>query len=492
MFYLIHWLIKFFSRNMCIAYISIKIIDYPNLSKIKKLLLLITALSLATLQYFLQNYTSTIYRILIIYLIYSLILGKLTKTSIGHSILITTISLAISYCADFISTAIVSLIISTLLHISRYNIMILLIISCIDFAIIYSFFKIKRFKHGFSFIKNKAKNDYLDIFVLVINAAIICTRFVLSNLSNLTTIYFIMYFSLFILIMIIITQKTFVLYQKHNILTKTLKDYEQELQETQQKLQTALEEKQKLVKSNHEFYHRQEALKKKLDDLINQHSIEMNSEFGEDYSDILDRINNLSDEYSSKIKTLPKLPQTKIAEIDDMLSYMQSECDKNNIEFILKIECDVHHILNNYITKSQLETLLGDLLRNSIIAINHTSNTFRSIMVVFGIKDDSYELCVLDSGIPFEITTLLKLGLQPASTHESEGGTGIGFITTFETLSVCNASLIINEVTNNNYSKSLEIKFDGKHAYTIISNREKEINTLNGHKRTDIIIKGCP
>ena len=47
-----------------------------------------------------------------------------------------------------------------------------------------------------------------------------------------------------------------------------------------------------------------------------------------------------------------------------MFSYMQSECEKNNIEFILKINGNIHSLINNIIPKSRLETLIGDLIRN--------------------------------------------------------------------------------------------------------------------------------
>ena len=233
-----------------------------------------------------------------------------------------------------------------------------------------------------------------------------------------------------------------------------------------------------------------EAINKKLDDLITQQKLIGTTEFGEDIGNLQDRINTLSNEYVQRIKTLPKLVKTNVVEIDDMFSYLQSECDKNNIEFILKIECDINHIIENYISKSQLETLLGDMVRNAIIAVNHSSNSFRSIMVVLGIKDNDYEICIFDSGIPFKIETLINLGLRPASTHLDEGGTGIGFITTFETINSCNASFIINENTNSNYTKSLEIKFDNKKEYVIISNRSKEIKESNSLDRNIIILNG--
>ena len=403
--------------------------------------------------------------------------------------LITAISFSLSYIASLISSMFIALVALRVYFINIDYSVPIIFVGLLNIALIYFFFKIKRFKDGFPFLQKYNNNEYFNILILTISVLIVFMYFLYVEYSHIRLTYLLFGFIFFIIILLIILQKTFILYHKQKLQTQALKDYEHELEETKQKLATAIEEKEKLVKSNHEFYHRQEALKKKLDDLIKQPALLMNSEYGEDYGDIQDRINKLSDEYIAKTKVLPVLPKTHITEIDDMLTYMQSECDKNNIEFILKIDCDINHILENFITQSQLETLLGDLIRNSIIAINHTSNSFKSIMVVFGIKDDSYELCIYDSGIPFEISTLVNLGLKPASTHESEGGTGIGFITTFETISSCNASFIISEITNNNYTKSLEIKFDNKNEYIIISERRDEIKKANLSNR-NIIIKG--
>lgn len=54
-------------------------------------------------------------------------------------------------------------------------------------------------------------------------------------------------------------------------------------------------------------------------------------------------------------------------------------------------------------------------------------------------------MCIYDSGIEFELETLKKLGLERITTHKKTGGSGIGFMTTFETLKECKASLIIEE-----------------------------------------------
>ena len=177
-------------------------------------------------------------------------------------------------------------------------------------------------------------------------------------------------------------------------------------------------------------------------------------------------------------------------EIDEMFKYMQIECIKNNIDFKLKIEGNVYPLINNIIEKDRLVTLIGDHLKDAIIAINFSKNKFKSIIAILGIKNNCYEFCVCDTGIEFQIETLLKLGLEPVTTHKETGGTGIGFISTFETLKKCNASLIIDEKheeSNNDYTKSVTIKFDGKSQYIIKSYRADKIKDKAEDDR--IIIK---
>lgn len=80
-----------------------------------------------------------------------------------------------------------------------------------------------------------------------------------------------------------------------------------------------------------------------------------------------------------------------------------------------------------------------------------------------------------DSGIEFEKETLEKLGKEPITTHKSEGGTGMGFMNTFDTLKKCKGSLIINEIgkpSKDNFTKIVMIRFDGKNEFRVISYRE--------------------
>lgn len=485
---IINTIIKILGINLFTCYIYFKIINYSRIKPKDLIILSLVSIVTAIIQSNIETVFSKLFRIIALYIFYSIFLSKLTKTKINTSFIISIISIAIVGVVINVCTFIISIIVAFTIPDHYKNPFISIIITLITFVVISVLFKIRRLKNGLAFINNQLDDSYINILVLCINIIVLFSYFLISIFHIISSKHLGIILFIFTIIQFFILQKALILYQKQKLQTQALKDYETQLSETQQKLQTALAEKQTLIKSNHEFHHRQKVLNKKLDDLAKQYSENYNTEFAEELGNISKRLDKLSDEYVEKTHFSPALVKSNIEEIDDMLSYMKSECEKNNIDFSLKIDCDINYIINNFITKSQLETLLGDLISNSIIAISHSSNNYKNIMVIFGIKDSTYELCVLDSGIPFEIDTLLNLGLSPASTHLDEGGTGIGFITTFETINHCNASITISENTNNNYTKSIEIQFDNKNEYRIITNRKDDLIKRNINNRKIIIM----
>ncbi len=347
-----------------------------------------------------------------------------------------------------------------------------ILVDLIDVVIIYYFFKIRRFRKGFVFTRN---NEYASIIMINISAIIILAYYLYGNYYENMTKQLFVCFSVLSVIMIIMIQKTLTLYYKQKLLAKNIEDYKSEIALKDAQIKSLSDEKYKISKLNHEFYNRQRALIHKVEEITS-----MNTEIADEL-DFSKQINDLTKEYTDKaqeIKTLDKLPTTGIVEIDDMFKYMQSECDSKKIQFNLKINGNIYHMINNKIPQSRLVTLIGDHLRDAIIAIDFSNNTFKSILAVLGENNGVYEFCVFDTGIEFKIDTLLNLGLKPATTHKDSGGTGIGFMTTFETMKETKASLIIDEMremSNTDYTKSVTIRFDGKNEYRIKSYRSDEI-----------------
>ena len=369
------------------------------------------------------------------------------------------------------------------------NIINLILILTIESVLLFLLSKQKRIRNGIRFTRdNKISTDYFDMIIINISAVIIFIYclFIRSNGDYIKQVLF--PFIILGFIMFIMIQKTLILYYKQKLLKETLEEDKEEIANKDKKIQELSDEKFKISKLNHEFYNMQKSLELAVEEFVKNSKSEASDEIG-----IMDKIQSLSKEYSGKveeIKTADRLYTTNIPEIDDMFKYTQSECKNNNIDFNLQINGNIFYMINNLIDKSRLVTLIGDHIRDAIIAINHSDNKNRSIIAILGMKDKYYEFSVYDTGIEFEIDTLLKLGLEPATTHKDEGGTGIGFITTFETLKETKASLVIEEkhgVVDNDYTKSVTIVFDGKNEYRIISYRSDEIKKKNKNGR--IIIK---
>ncbi len=479
---------KLFTMNL-FTYCCFSKISNVKKNNVKDTIILLILNILITLVSTYINFKGDFFlSILVLIMLYSSILSTMLKLRLGYSLIVVVISYAIC-----LVSFILSIILSFIPYKISYNLfeienryMNLLIVLLIQLIILYAFGKIKRFKNGIEFLHNRLNDDFIEMIVANISTVVIIIYCLIGSYIGAyyegTVSNIFVAFLIILITMIVTIQKTLTMYYKQKLLKETMKDYEREIVEKDQEIERLKSEKFNISKITHEFYNRQKALEMSVKD--NLSNMETAEELG-----ALDRIEDLTKEYSQKLeamKSLPTLPFTEIPEIDDMFKYMQTECDKNKIEFKLKIVGDMFYLVNHIIPKNKLATMIGDHIRDAIIAINSSEITNREIFVILGIKDRKYELCIYDTGIEFEIDTLLKLGLEPVTTHKDTGGSGIGFLTTFETLNETKASLIIKELSGsegNHYTKAVIIRFDNKHQYKIYSYRAKEIKEKNQDRK---------
>lgn len=469
---LINIIIKMMCINGLIFMVNTKVLNY----KIDKRYFVCIALSsilITAIYYVLDKYLDNLLKLILMYFM-QLIVLKICIKDIRKNLLVSNLlSNSIVFIA-FIFSLLIEMLLVNLIKIKNSTVNFILTF-IIETVILMIFFNIKRFKKGFAFLDNNVNSEYTNAIVINVSVVIILAYYVFGNYYGNLTKQLLICFIVLSIIMIIIVIKTLTLYYKQKLLAKNIEDYKAEIALKDVQIKSLSDEKYKISKLNHEFYNRQKALIHKVEEITS-----MNTEMADEL-DLSKQINDLTKEYTDKaqeIKTLDKLPTTGIVEIDDMFKYMQSECDSKKIQFNLKINGNIYHMINNKIPQSRLVTLIGDHLRDAIIAIDFSNNTFKSILAVLGENNGVYEFCVFDTGIEFKIDTLLNLGLKPATTHKDSGGTGIGFMTTFETMKETKASLIIDEMhemSNTDYTKSVTIRFDGKNEYRIKSYRSDEI-----------------
>lgn len=391
----------------------------------------------------------------------------INKQKIGYSILLITIALAINYIILFLTT-VLTFPINIFYNIKNdyINLMLIIIIYLILICLL---FKIKKFKHGFLFLKRNIENEYIEIWVLNISSIILFSSIIFNSSNFQITRKLFIGFIIFSIIMFITIQKSLQLYYKQRLLVQDLEETKKELEDKKKEIKQLEQENLNFSKTSHSIAHKQKALEYKLNELA------LKNEIAEEI-DVKNRLSNITKQISEEPEI--EIPKTNISEIDDMLNYMKSECIKNKIKFEVQLNGNIYQMINNHITKEELEILIADHVKNAIIAVKCSNNSNRSILVRIGKIDGQYSIYIYDSGIEFEINTLHKLGKIPSTTHKESGGTGMGFMNTFDTLKKHKASITINEYgkpVKDNYTKVIMIVFNKKDEFNIISYRQKEI-----------------
>lgn len=378
-----------------------------------------------------------------------------------------TLSLSINY-AIFILAGSLTYFIIHIINLKNKSIAVIYVLIIYSICI-YNFSKIKKFRRGFTFLQNDLTKDYISMSNLNISTIIIIAIVMLRDSAKADITKKVIFLFLIIIVMSITIKKSFELYYKQKLLIKDLDETKEELAKTKEELAKAEKENLEASKRSHSLVHRQKALEFQISEL-------RKSKNSKDINKIKQDVENLSKELYGK-EVMTQLSKTNIELIDNMFRYMQFECYKNEIRFDLQICGNIYKMINNVINKETLEILLADHIKNAIIAVKHSENSNKSILVKLGKIGDCYGVCIYDSGIEFKEETFKTLGKKPSSTHLDEGGSGMGFLNTFDTLNKYKASLIIDEIgmpCEENYTKVIMIKFDGKNEFKVNSYRQQK------------------
>lgn len=487
---IINKIIKIIFINNLSFFVWKKMINYKDNNYFKTITIVCLSIVEAFIELKMQS-IPTLLRIIGMYFIYGIIIAKITKKPIYYTITIFFTSLTITYIMYIISIIFAGIIVKVLnLSLNINNTLIFILTILIEIIIMILIFKIKRFKNGISFLQNEQKVGNIGVIGIVfIGIALIVYSFIQDTVHT-KYIFFGMIIELICLF--IWLKRKITVYYRQRLKERTVEELESEIRARDERICEVVDENSRLAEVNHKFSSRIRALEDFSCKMIERPEIAelMRCEFGDEFADFEEAVKNVSEEFSSEMKHAviirKNLPKTGVFGVDNLLEYMCKESAKNGIDFDVKINGNILFMVQKIIDSKMLETLLGDHIKDAIIAINSSQNTYKNILVTIGIVKECYEISIYDTGIEFEIDTLLKLGLERITTHKSTGGSGIGFMTTFETLAKAKASLIIEEkhpITNNDYTKIVRIRFDGKKEYRIKSYRQNEIEGRKVDKR---------
>ena len=323
------------------------------------------------------------------------------KKELNYTILITIISISISYVIYMISVM-VCFIPTAILKIENDVINALNII-LIYILLVHRVFKIRKLKYGISFLQKKLESKNINIIILNIAAITLFSFFIIQNSSDIGVRQTAIACILLAITMIITIKQSFDLYYQQMLLTKELEAKKNELEVKKNEIEKLERENLTFSKTSHSLAHKQKLLEFKLNQLMR---VNTNTEYK--YR-IKEEIDNLSKEVYKEPKEV-NFDKTEVDSIDNVLLYMQSECKKNNIKFELQIVGNIFYMINNLISENDLEMLIADHIKDAIIAINSSNNINRSILVRIGKIDNTYSLYIYDSGIEFSKEVLDNLG----------------------------------------------------------------------------------
>lgn len=475
--------VKYLFINLLTCYICFKISNL-KLSNLKsKLITIAICITISIIFTFCSKSFYPSYIIILSYFVLSFLYYSITKYKIYYSIVVTFVSLTLTIILYVISIFTILFICMPFSYLNKQSPIILIFTMLLELLLVFLIFRIKRFKNGFSFLKNK---EYSYTIVLFLSVVVVLLFTAIGNyISNFINEFSLLGLTFILLSMFLWIKEKITLHYKNLLARDTIQNLQNKLDEQLHINETMKDEIEKLSVINHKFSSRISALELYVEKLsCNLHN---NTELTNDILEAKKLTKGLSVEFSNEMQITFKnnflINQTGIVNIDNILEYFELECRNKNISFNVIVKSNIEYAVRKSIPLNLLETLIADTVKNSIIAINYSTNKNSKILVQFD-AIDCFEFRIYDTGIEFEIDTLIKLGKEQITTHKSNGGNGIGFITTFETLNKTNGSFIIEEYKNDEsqYSKCLIFKFDNKKQYIIRSYRAEEIKRKSNNE----------
>lgn len=424
----INTVLKISLINIFTYFVYIKVINYKENNFCKTMIIVGVSVIEAIIELTFYK-VATLIRLLCIYVLYGLLIAMITKKKFYYSIVITFISLVITYLINISSVIIIGILLKIIYpNINPNRVYAIMLIAILESTIIHFIFEIKRLRNGVQFLQDEDKINSLGILG---NLFIGITIFIYAMIDRVYTwqslTFLFVGLSIEAICLFIWIKKKITKYYKQKLKEQTVEDLQNEIKEKDNKISEILEENKAIATINHKYSSRIKALEEFSSKIVSKPELveKMKTEFGEDYTAFAEQIKKISQEYSSEMKTKVTkenaIPKTGIFGIDTLLEHMSTEATKNNISLDVKINASINYMVENLISESALETLLGDHIKDAIIAINCSNNTNRRILVVISIVDKCYEINFYDTGIEFEIDTLIKLGKEQITTHKETG-----------------------------------------------------------------------
>jgi len=187
---------------------------------------------------------------------------------------------------------------------------------------------------------------------------------------------------------------------------------------------------------------------------------------------------SLPDNYNTK---QARTFDTNFTLLNKLLHQMDADAIQQNIMFSVHFGVMLDEFVPRDISEMDLVHTVDDLLKNAFKATRNSEP--RMVQLQFYRLGKHFVVEVADNGIPFEVRSLVNMGMEKLTTYED--GSGIGLVDIWSTKEKCGATYHLEEyVTPSPFSKKISLTFDKKNRYSIRTWRKDEI--LQMSRRADL------
>lgn len=358
-----------------------------------------------------------------------------------------------------------------------------LLSSILHALFVFFLFQIKRFQRGMQFLITTPIINLATTICIMFISALVCAR--LYNLYGLAIVAFV----LTLPFLIYWWQAQITKSYRRSLELRELESLRTELQEKNATIVKVMEENERIRHINH----RDNGLITALDYAVNDYLV---TDFTDEAAakarrdELLIEIERIrAGRVSSVNKDKVKATryETNISLLNILLNQTSKRATDEHVLFSVHFGTELEDFIPRIISEDDLAHLLSDMLENAFIATRDVKNPM--IQLQFYKWNKHFVIEIADNGIPFEVDSILNMGISELTTHADTGGSGIGLMDIWSTKEKYGATYHIDEYeTPAPFSKKISLTFDKKNRYSVRTWRKDEILAVS--KRADLQVYG--
>ena len=471
-------IIKLLSIFICTIYIYRTITKQHcsiYTSKISNILVVACMTLLAFILHTTYNEFTYVLPILLLWLITSFITNQPQQCFIGN-----ILSFTISFCQHIL----ISFILTVILYcFNSFSFTLLAILSSIFHIITtYLLCKTKRFKKD---ILSSSNQNYINIATIIcILWSYIFTLFATNYHRSFTRIIWLFISIMALAFLIYWWQAQITKAYRRSLELRELESMRTEMTELKRKMQELTEENERLARITHRDNTLISALKNSTVKYLAT-DFEDPTVALETRNQLIENINTLS---AGRIRLInphkeqnARIFDTGFSLLNELLHEMDEKALEMKITFMVHMGTSLDDFIPKDVSEDDLVHTVDDLLKNAFKATAHCEK--RIVQLQFYKLGKHLVVEVSDSGIPFEMKSLVNIGIEQLTTYED--GSGIGLMDIWQTKGKYGATYHLEECINMEpFSKKISLTFDKKNRYSIRTLRKDEI--LQMSRRADL------